>query len=100
MKKAGIREVSCPKCGSNERQIKKGFTKAGSQQWHCYACKIKYTPNPKKWQYSEEEKENAKRLYYLGLTGRGVGKYFKMNKSNIYRWIAEAGKKDNESMAK
>jgi len=52
--------------------MKKGFTRAGSQRRLCNKCKHKYTPNPKKWAYTEEERKQALRLLLLG--GRGVGK--------------------------
>ena len=57
-------------------------------------CKREYTPNPKKWRYSEEEKTEALRLLLAGNTGRTVGKVLGMNKSNAYRWAREAKKRD------
>ncbi|MCL2519933.1 MAG: hypothetical protein FWE37_02870 [Spirochaetaceae bacterium] len=83
------KKMICPKCGEQTGQMKKGFTKAGSQRFLCYICKHTYTPIKKKWIYSEEERKEAKKLYFLGNTGRGVGKFFNMHQSNIYRWLKE-----------
>jgi len=90
----------CPKCGKEERQMKSGFTKAGSQKWLCYVCKCRYTPNPKKWKYSEEEKELALKMLTMSMSGRGVGKVLKMSKANAYRWAREAALKKTENLEK
>jgi len=73
--------------------MKKGFTGAGSQRRFCNKCKHKYTPNPKKWAYTEEERRQALRLLLSGNSGRGVGKALGMSRSNAYRWAAEEGEK-------
>lgn len=86
-------ERKCPRCGATEHQHSIGKTKAGSRRYRCALCKKEYTPNPKKWRYSEEEKTEALRLLLAGNTGRGVGKMLKMNKSNAYRWAKEAKKR-------
>jgi transposase-like protein len=83
----------CPYCGATERQNSIGKTKAGSKRYRCQMCKRDYTPDPKKWAYTEEEKKSAMRLLLLGNTGRGVGKALGMNKSNAYRWAKEAQKR-------
>jgi len=83
----------CPRCGSRDKQSKFGFTVAESQRYACGSCKYKYTLNPKPRIYSEEVQILAMRAYYSGISGRGVGKMFGMNKANIYRWI----KKPNEA---
>jgi len=59
MQSMGAKETKCPKCGSAEGQMKKGFTGAGSQRRFCNKCKHKYTPNPKKRAYTEEERREA-----------------------------------------
>jgi transposase-like protein len=82
----------CPKCGAEERQIKKGRTKAGSQRMYCKDCGCKYTPDPKSRAYSEEVRKQAARLLLLGNTGRGIGKALNMSKANAYRWAREEKK--------
>ena len=85
----------CPKCGSTENQMNNGFTGAGSQRCLCWHCKHRYTPKPKKWKYSEEERKQALRLLTDGSTGRAVGRAMDMAKSNVYRWAQEESKKGN-----
>ncbi len=82
-------DIKCPKCGSETRQRKKGFTHAGSQRMLCCDCGYKYTPNPKQWGYSEETRKRALQLLALGNTGRGIGKIMNMSQSNAYRWAKE-----------
>ena len=93
-------ERQCPYCGGKEKQYKIGKTKAGSQRYRCVSCEREYTPNPKKWKYSEEEKEQALKLLLLGNSGRGVGKALKMSKANAYRWAKEAKKKSPSGVDK
>ena len=38
-------------------------------------------------EYSEEIKKEALRIYYSGVSGRGVGKILGMSKANVYNWI-------------
>ncbi len=83
----------CPKCGAEKGQHSIGKTKAGSRRFRCTSCKREYTPNPKKWQYTEEERKQALRLLLLGNSGRAVGKALGMNKANAYRWANEAQKR-------
>ena len=94
------REKSCPNCGSEKGQHKKGFTVSGSQRMFCNICKCKYTPNPKSRAYSEDVRKQALRLLALGNTGRGVGKALNMSKANAYRWAKEEVKKTRRSVDK
>ena len=55
-----MNEVKCPQCGRTDKQNKKGFTAVGSQRYFCNVCHYKYTPERKKWVYTEEH--NANRL--------------------------------------
>jgi len=83
----------CPRCGQSAMQWRIGLTKAGSTRYRCGLCKRDYTPNPKKWMYSEEERKVALRLITDGMTGRAVGRTLKMSKANAYRWATEVAKK-------
>jgi transposase-like protein len=94
------KEKKCPKCGSETRQHKKGFTGAGSQRMFCNDCGCKYTPEPKSRAYSEDVRKQALRLLALGNTGRGIGKVLNMSRSNAYRWAKEEAKKTPISMGK
>jgi len=58
-----------------------------SQRCKCKECGIYYTVEPKRHAYPEETRELAIKMYYGGVSGRGVGKILKMNKSNVMNWI-------------
>jgi transposase-like protein len=90
----------CPHCGATEKQHRIGTTKAGSRRFRCKICHHDYTPEPKKWAYTEAEKKEAMRLLLLGNTGRAVGKALGMNKSNAYRWAVEAKKEADKAVDK
>ncbi len=81
------RDLKCPKCRNNENQVKKGFNRSGTQRCQCKECGKTYTINPKKREYPEETRELAIKMYYSGVSGRGVGKALGMAKSNVYNWI-------------
>ena len=91
MKKTKIIEGrNCPKCGSAENQSNFGFNRSGTQRCKCKMCDITYTLEPKQHAITEEKRELAIRAYYSGVSGRGVGKMFDMNKSNVVRWIKKS----------
>jgi len=77
----------CPHCGCQEKQIKKGTNRSGTQRCLCKTCNISYTLDPKQREYSEETKQLALKMYYSGVSGRGVGKVLGMSKANVYNWI-------------
>jgi transposase-like protein len=78
---------SCPKCGRTENQVNAGFNRSGSQRCVCKICNHKYTPSPKTREYSEETKKQALKIYYSGVSARGVGKIMGMSKANVLNWI-------------
>lgn len=77
----------CPKWGKIENQVKAGRNSSGSQRCKCKECGIYYTIDPKRHEYPEETRELAIKMYYGGISGRGVGKILGMNKSNVMNWI-------------
>ena len=79
-----------PKCGKLENQIKAGYNESGSQRCKCKECGIYYTIDPKRHTYPEEIRELAIKMYYGGISGRGVGKILGINKSNVMNWIKRA----------
>lgn len=97
MRKSTINEnKKCPRCGKIENQIKIGYNKSGTQRCKCKECGISYTINPKKHEYSEEIKKLALKIYYSGVSGRGVGKILGMNKANVYNWIKKERQKQTQ----
>ena len=81
----------CPKCGQENNQKKYGFNRSGTQRVLCGECNSYYTLNPKTRTYSDEIKQRAIKVYYSGVSGRGVGKVFGMSKANVYNWIKKTG---------
>ena len=77
----------CPKCKSQDGQMKNGLNRSGTQQIICRHCKKTYTLEPKRHAYDEETRKLALKIYYAGTSGRGVGKVLGMSKANVYNWI-------------
>jgi len=77
----------CPRCGQVKNQVKKGKNRSGTQRCMCKDCGAWYTREPKRHAYSEETRTHALKIYYSGVSGRGVGKILGMSKANVYNWI-------------
>ena len=83
--------IKCPKCGS-EKQVKRGKNPSGTQKYFCNDCGGWHTPEPKKHAYSEEERKEAIKMYFSGVSGRGVANFFGFNKANVYNWLKKTTK--------
>jgi len=81
----------CPKCGRVENQINAGYNRSGTQRCVCKFCNHKYTLNGKTREYPEETKKQAMKIYYSGVSGRGVGKLMGIGKGTVYDWIKKNG---------
>ena len=81
----------CPICGKTEEQVNAGLNRSGTQRCFCKICKKYYTKDPKKREYPEETQKLALKMYYSGVSGRGVGKILGMSKANVYNWIKKNG---------
>ena len=57
----------------------------------CKECGKIYTIEAKKREYSEDTRKLAMKMYYSGVSGRGVGKVLGMSKANVYNWIKKNG---------
>ena len=77
----------CPECGRAERQVNVGRNRTGTQRCFCQECKKYYTLNPKTREYSDEIKKQAVKIYYSGVSARGVGRILGMSKANVLTWI-------------
>ena len=77
----------CPKCGSETRQHKIGFTAAGSQRYKCQECGCKYTPEPKPQGYPEELRQKAVRMYLDGLNFRRIGRLLGVDHVSVMNWV-------------
>jgi transposase-like protein len=82
-------KMTCPRCGASDRQNKHTANPSGSARFRCRRCGKTYTPQPTKYQYTEEERSQAIKSYYECKSGRAVGRLMKMDKSNVVRWIKE-----------
>ena len=87
----------CPKCGEETNQVNAGYNQSGTQRCRCRNCGSGYTFNPKTRAYPEEVREQAIRIYYSGVSGRGVGKILHIGKSNVYNWIKKNGARVDKS---
>jgi len=93
MRKSTIDETKkCPNCGQIEKQAKDGKNRSGTQRILCGYCKKSYTLEPKRNAFSEETRALALKIYYAGVSGRGVGKVLGMSKANVYNWIKKTPK--------
>ena len=72
--------MKCKNCKKEDKQIKAGKTRAGSQVYKCKHCGKTYTPKPKERKYSEEIKRQAIKLYMEGNSGRAVGRILGISK--------------------
>ena len=77
----------CPRCGSEERQHKIGFTKAGSQRYKCQECDCRYTPEPKHHGYSEETRRQAVKMYLDGINFRRIGRILGVHHTSVMNWV-------------
>jgi transposase-like protein len=77
----------CPICGERESQVNAGYNRSGTQRCFCKECEKYYTLNPKTREYPPETRQFVTKIYYSGVSGRGVGKILGMSKANVYNWI-------------
>ncbi len=77
----------CPRCGSENRQHKIGFTKAGSQRYKCQECDCRYTPEPKHHGYSEEIRQQAVKMYLDGINFRRIGRILGVHHTSVMNWV-------------
>ena len=79
--------MSCPKCFAKTKQIKHGYTAAGSQRMRCKLCGCRYTPNPQDQGYDEEMRQQALVLHLEGLSLRLIGRLLLVNHQTVANWI-------------
>ena len=84
--------MRCKNCKREDKQIKSGKTRAGSQIYKCKHCNKRYTPNPKERMYSKEIKKQAIKLYMEGNSGRAVGRILGISKNTCLYWLKNYAK--------
>lgn len=80
-------DLTCPRCGSFERQNKDGFTPAGSQRYRCRLCKTRYTPQPKDHGYDEDIRLQALSLHLEGLSLIEISSLLSVNHQSVSNWV-------------
>ena len=78
---------TCPKCQTEEKQLKFGKNRCGSQRIQCSVYNTTYTPEPKQQGYSEEVREKAVRLYVEGNNFRRIGRLLSVNHQSVVNWV-------------
>lgn len=79
--------MKCPKCEDESRQVKDGFTNAGSQRYRCRGCGARYTPEKKTQGHEQEIRNLAIRMYADGLNFRQIGRHLQVSHSSVMNWV-------------
>ena len=82
-----MNEIRCPHCQEVEKQVKAGFTYAGSQRILCKICQKRYTPNPKDAGYPQEMRHEAVEMYVDDTNFRAISRRLKVNHQTVINWI-------------
>jgi transposase-like protein len=82
-----MNRTKCPKCHQIDRQVRDGFTPAGSQRFRCSQCGCRYTPVPRDRGYDEEVRLQALRLHLEGKSLRAIGRILQVNHQTAANWI-------------
>jgi transposase-like protein len=77
----------CPHCQANERQVKTGRNRGGSQRYQCQQCQRSYTPQPTTNGYERAIRQQAIRLYLEGNNLRRIGRILCVNHQSVANWI-------------
>ena len=78
---------TCPKCHNNEKQVKNGFNRSGSQRWRCQAYGKRYTPQPNEIGYSDEMRRKAVAMYVDGGNFRRIARHLGVDHKTIINWV-------------
>ena len=79
--------VTCPHCHSQERQVKVGRNRSGSQRYLCRWCSRKYTPERKQQGYPEAMRRQAIQMYVDGMNFRRIGRTLKVTHRTVINWV-------------
>ncbi|MGC4043125.1 MAG: substrate-binding domain-containing protein [Armatimonas sp.] len=78
--------ISCPHCGSSERQVRAG-TNNGIQRYKCGLCKRRYTPQATGVRHSEDVRAQALQLHTQGLPLREIARQLGVNHQSVANWV-------------
>src|SRR5215510_2562818 len=79
--------MKCTKCEQNDRQVKSGRNKTGSQRYKCQHCGSRYTPEPNEQGYSDAIRLRAVQLYVDGGNLRRVARQLGVNHQSVANWV-------------
>jgi transposase-like protein len=79
--------MKCPHCENTTKQVKAGYTEAGSQRYQCQHCGRKYTPEPKQQGYPEELRQQAIRWYVDGMNLRRIARHLGVVHQTVANWV-------------
>jgi transposase-like protein len=77
----------CPHCGTHGKQVKNGYTAAGSQLYKCKNCGRKYTTRPKAIGYDLAIRQQAIRLVLDGNSQRQAARHAGVSHGTVANWI-------------
>lgn len=77
----------CPYCQANERQVKAGRNKSGSQRWRCQVCRRRYTPEPSRRGCPEAVRQQAVELYVDGMNYRRIARHLHVSYQSVINWV-------------
>jgi len=78
---------TCPYCQASEKQVKAGYTEAGSQRYQCQQCRRRYTPEAKTQGYGDEMRHQAVKLYVDGMNFRRIARHLAVHHQTVINWI-------------
>ena len=78
---------NCPHCQTEDKQVKNGKTKAGSQVYLCKLCGRKYTPEPQARGHKLETRQMAIRLVLDGNSQRQAARHLGIAPQSVANWL-------------
>lgn len=79
--------MECPTCHQTDREVKDGFTRAGSQRYRCRECGYRYTPEAKQSGYDDDTRLLAVRMYLEGMSLRAIGRVVGVSPQSVSNWV-------------
>jgi transposase-like protein len=80
----------CPHCQSEERQVKAGFNRGGSQRYLCRGCRRTYTPEPKPLGHDKAVRRKALEYYIGYFSSRRIAEMLGVSPQSVFNWVNAA----------
>lgn len=92
----------CPHCHGEERQVKAGHNRGGSQRYLCRGCGRTYTPEPKPPGHEEALRREALELYAGYSSSRRIALALGVSPQSVFNWVeaalADAGAEEADEL--